>query len=55
MTDYEISEKTWEFLENLFNNPPQAIIDEAKQIRELYKNFDWDKLHEGVPFPITEE
>lgn len=36
--DIEVSEEGWEFLEDLYNNPPQAIIDEYRQIREDEKN-----------------
>ena len=53
--DLEVTEEGWKFLEDLYNNPPQAIIDDAKRVKELYKDFDWDKLHEGVPFPIGDE
>ena len=55
--DIEVSEEGWDFLEDLFNNPPQAIIDEFKEARKLYENFDWDGYEkgEGVPFPIGDE
>ena len=36
--EIEVSEEGWEFLEDLYNNPPQAVVDEFKQIREDMKN-----------------
>ena len=53
--DIEVSEEGWKFLDDLYNNPTKEAIEEAKHIKELYKDFDWDKLHEGVPFPMEDD